>query len=84
MNSSCSTIGFAWFYVADSSVGNGLNNRAQSYGVTHKTLIRKMKQNGAIVTSRQKNAENRIRERGWKEKRKPEEAWHRHFFGRLA
>jgi len=70
MNSSCSTIGFAWFYVADSSVGNGLNNRAQSYGVTHKTLIRKMKQNGAIVTSRQKNAENRIRERGWKEKRK--------------
>ncbi|UVS36407.1 hypothetical protein NXX87_10255 [Bacteroides faecis] len=30
-----------------------------------------MKQNGAIVTSRQKNAENRIRERGWKEKESP-------------
>ncbi|KAA5085442.1 MULTISPECIES: hypothetical protein [Bacteroidaceae] len=71
MNSSCSAIGFAWFCVADNSVGNGLNNRVQSYDATHKTLIRKTKRNGAIVTDRRENAENRIREIGWEEKESP-------------
>ena len=71
MNTSCSAIGFAWYYATDSNVGNGLNNRVQSYGMMLKTLIRKTKRNGAIVTDRQENAENRIREMGREEKESP-------------
>jgi hypothetical protein len=71
MNSSCSAIGFAWFYVANCNVGNGLYNRVQSYDITLKTLIRKTKQNGAIVTGIQENAENLIEGTGWEEKESP-------------
>ena len=70
MNSSCSAIGFAWFYAADSSVGNRLNNRMQSYGIMLKTLIRKTKRNGAIVTDRRENAEKHIRKCAAKQKNK--------------
>jgi len=43
----------------------------QSYGIMLKTLIRKAKRNGAIVTDRRENAENRIREMGREEKESP-------------